>query len=161
VKQILFCKRKRDIFDIIQNMDPITILVVIASFLSWGIGSFIAKVAANRIGTQSVFWDLIGYIPAILIYSLIIFRLKNILAGMQTDKLGIGLAMLAGAVGSLGMVGFYFLLTRAEASTVTPLTALYPALTAVLAIIFLHESVNPTKIIGIVLSIIAVYLLVK
>jgi uncharacterized protein (DUF486 family) len=58
VKQILFCKRKRDIFDIIQNMDPITILVVIASVLSWGIGSFIAKVAANRIGTQSVFWDL-------------------------------------------------------------------------------------------------------
>jgi len=139
-------------------MDLTTFLIAIAIFVSWGIGSFLAKLAANRIGTQSAFWDLAGYAPAILIYSLAVFKLKNLLAA---DKLGIGFAVLAGAIGSLGLVGFYFLLSRTEASVVVPLTALYPALTAILAIIFLHESINATKLLGIVLSLIAIYLLSK
>ena len=42
-----------------------------------------------------------------------------------------------------------------------PLTALYPALTAVLAFIFLKESVTPTKIAGIIFSLVAIYLLSK
>lgn len=88
-------------------------------------------------GTQSVFWDFVGYVPAILTLSLAVFKLRNLI---QADRVGIGLAVAAGAIGSIGVVGFYFLLTRAEASTITPLTALYPALTAVLAFIFLHES---------------------
>lgn len=139
-------------------MDLTTFLIAIAIFVSWGVGSFLAKLAANRIGTQSAFWDLVGYVPAIFIYSLIVFKVKNLLAA---DKLGIGFAVLAGAIGALGVVGFYFLLSRAEASVVVPLTALYPALTAILAIIFLHESINATKLLGIVLSLIAIYLLSK
>ncbi len=139
-------------------MDSVTLLVVIGTFLSWGVGALIAKLAANRIGTQSVFWELVGYVPAILIFSLTVFRLRNLIEG---DRVGIGLAIAAGAIGSLGAVGFYFLLTRAEASTVTPLTALYPALTAVLAFIFLHESITPAKALGIILSLIAIYLLSK
>lgn len=89
-------------------MDLTTFLIAIAIFVSWGVGSFLAKLAANRIGTQSAFWDLVGYVPAILIYSLAVFKLKNLLAA---EKLGIGFAVLAGAIGSLGVVGFYFLLS--------------------------------------------------
>lgn len=139
-------------------MDSATLLVAIGTFLAWGVGSLIAKLAANRIGTQSVFWDFVGYVPAILIVSLTVFRLRNLVEG---DTVGIGLAIAAGAIGSLGMVGSYFLLTRAEASTITPVTALYPALTAVLAFIFLHESVTPTNALGIDLSLVAIYLLSK
>lgn len=139
-------------------MDSVALLVVIGTFVSWGVGALIAKFAANRIGTQSVFWELVGYVPAILIFSLTVFRLRNLVGG---DRVGIGLAMAAGAIGSLGAVGFYFLLTRAEVSTIAPLTALYPALTAVLAFIFLRESITPVKAFGIVLSLVAIYLLSK
>lgn len=137
-------------------MDSTTLLIVIGTFVSWGVGSFIAKLATNRIGAQSVFWDMLGYAPAVVIYSLIGFKLHNLIQG---DKIGIGLAFLAGATGAFGLIGFYFLLSRAEASTIVPLTALYPALTALLAIVFLHESVTLTKVVGVVLSLIAIYLL--
>ena len=96
--------------------------------------------------------------PAVILYSLIVFKLRNLL---QVDKKGAGLAFLAGAIGSIGLIGFYILLSRHEASRIIPLTALYPALTAILAIIFLHESINLTKIIGSILSLVAIYLLTK
>jgi len=139
-------------------MDLITFLIVSGTFIAWGSGLFIAKLAANRIGGQGVFWDILGCAPIIIIYSLIVFKFKNLI---QADKFGICLAFLAGAIGSFGGIGLYFLLTRTEATTIAPLTALYPALTVVLAFIFLHESATPTKIIGIILSLIAIYLLSK
>jgi len=139
-------------------MDLTTLLAVIVTFVGWGVSSFISKLAANRIGAKGVFWEMIGYAPAVILYSLIVFKLKNL---VQADKLGIGLAIFTGAVGSFGWIGWYFLLTKGEASTVVPLTALYPALTAVLAFIFLHESVTSSKLLGILFSLIAIYLLSK
>lgn len=137
-------------------MDLKTFLVVIGIFVSWGVGLFLAKLAATRIGTKSVFFDILGAAPILIITSLLVFKLKNLL---QADRTGIGLAWLAGAIGSLGAIGTYFLLSKVGASTVVPLTALYPALTVVLAIIFLHESLNLTKLLGILLSLVAIYLL--
>lgn len=137
-------------------MDLSTALLAIATLLSWGIGSFIAKLATVRIGESSVFWDLLGYAPAIFFYSLLTFKLKDL---VTADKLGIFLAILAGAIGSLGLVGFYVLLTRKEASVAVPMTALYPALTAILAFIFLKEPLTAAKVAGISLSVVALYLL--
>jgi len=142
-------------------MDLTTFLIVIGVFLSWGVSSFIAKLATNRIGAQSVFWDMLTYAPVVIIWSLIMFKLENLLRVVKTDKFGMGLAFLAGIIGSFGLIGFYLLLTKEEASTIIPLTALYPALTAVLAIIFLHESITSTKLLGIILSLIAIYFLSK
>lgn len=139
-------------------MNLTTFLIAAGVFVSWGLGTFIAKLAANRIGSQSLFWDAIGATFVILIYSLIMFKIKHLI---QADRPGVGLALLAGSVGAFGSIGFYILVTRTEVSTVSPLTALYPALTVILAIIFLRESVTPAKLIGIILSLIAIYLLSK
>ena len=128
-------------------MDSATILITIITFIAWGVGSFISKLATNRIGEQAVFWDILANVPLIIIYSLIVFKFSNL--SQQQNKTGILLASLAGLIGAVGFIGFYMLLNRAEASSVIPLTALYPALTAVLAFIFLKESVTPTKIAGI------------
>lgn len=140
-------------------MSTETLLFVILAFLGWGIGAFLSKLAANRIGTQSIFWDLLGYIPMILIYSMFAFKLKNLFSLIQTDKTGIILAFLAGLIGSIGVISFYYLMTKSEASVVTPLTALYPALTVVLGIIILHEGITVSKITGIILSLVAIFLL--
>jgi len=138
-----------------------TFLIVIIVFLSWGVGGFIAKMATNKIGAQSLFWDMIVYAPIIILSSLIMFKFENILQVARENKIGAGLAILAGVVGSFGFIGYYLLLSREEASTIVPLTALYPALTAALAIIFLHESLTFTKLLGIILSLIAIYFLSK
>ena len=57
------------------------------------------------------------------------------------------------------MVCFYMLLTRKDASVAVPLTALFPALTAILAVIFLREQLTAIKVAGITLSALALYLL--
>jgi len=140
-------------------MDLITLLIALVVFGFWGIGVFLGKLAAQRIGPQGAFWDfVIGCTPVILIYSLIVFKFKNLIQG---DRLGIFLAILAGAIGSIGSVGLYVLLSRSEASTVVPLTALYPAVVVILGIILLQESLTLTKLAGIIFSLIAIYLLSK
>jgi transporter family protein len=138
------------------NMTFDTLIIALITFVSWGLGSFIAKLATNRIGEKSVFWDVIGYFPAVIIYSLVVFKGKSL---FSADKIGIILAVLSGAVGSFGIIGFYILLTKKEVSSIVPLTTLYPALTVILAFIFLRESLTLAKITGIVLAMAAIYLL--
>ncbi len=137
-------------------MDKFTILTALISLIGWGVGSFIAKLATNRIGEKAMFWDMLGYAPVVIIYCLITFRAKDII---NIDRTGQLLGFLAGFIGSFGVIFFYLLLTRKDASSVVPLTALYPALTAILAIIFLKEPLTWIKGIGIVLSAIALVLL--
>lgn len=126
------------------------------TFISWGLSFFISKMATNKIGEKSVFWDMIGYFPTVIIYSLIVFKARVLVTG---DKTGIILGILSGFIGAFGLIGFYILLTKKEASTIVPLTALYPILTAVLAFIYLKESLTVAKIIGIILALAAIYLL--
>jgi hypothetical protein len=80
------------------NMNLETLIVTLITFLSWGLGSFIAKLATNRIGEKSVFWHIIGYFPAVIIYSLIVFKAKSL---FSSDKIGIILAILSGMIGSV------------------------------------------------------------
>jgi uncharacterized membrane protein len=42
---------------------------------------------------------------------------------------------------------------------VVPLTSLYPALTVVLSAAFLHEELAPTRVVGIIFALAAVFLL--
>lgn len=137
-------------------MDQTTILFIFLTFFCWGLGSFISKLAANRIGTQSVFWDVLGYTVITAIFCLFTFRIKSL---VQADKGGVLLALLSGAIGAGGVIGWYFVIAKGEISTVVPLLSLYPALTITLAIIFLHESITLTKILGIIFSLLAIYLL--
>lgn len=137
-------------------MDTTTLFYAVLSLFGWGVGSFFSKLAANRIGEQSIFWDLVGYIPGTLLYCLLMYRVKDLFVG---DKLGILYGLLAGCIGSIGIIGFYFVMTRKDASAAVPLTALYPALTAILAFIFLREQLTFVRILGIILATVAVILL--
>lgn len=137
-------------------MEYKTILITLITLISWGVSSFISKLSTNKIGGRGAFWEIVAYAPAIIIISLILYKTKDLL---NADRSGIILAMLAGIVGSFGFIGYYMLLSRKEASLAVPLTSLFPALTAILAFIFLRESVTLPKIIGIILSLIALYLL--
>lgn len=119
-------------------------------------GLFISKLATNKIGEKALFWDFLFRLPIVLIYSIYFLKIKDILL---SEKSGIFLSILSGIMGALGLISFFILLSKREASAAVPLTALYPVLTAILAFIFLKESLTLTKIIGIVLAMISIYLL--
>jgi transporter family protein len=137
-------------------MDRTSLLLVLFVFTAWGLDAFVSKLAANRIAAQSSLWYALGFAPPIIVYSLIAFGLRGL---VLESKSGIALAFLSGALGGIGMIGFHALLSRTPASTAVPMTGLYPALAAVLAIVFLREGVTVPKVLGIVLSVVAVYLL--
>jgi bacterial/archaeal transporter family protein len=137
-------------------MDVKTFGITLMTLGAWGIGTFIAKLATRRIGEKSVIWDLLGYGVGVMIFTLISFKWKDVIGA---DRTGMGLAFLAGAVGSIGSIGFYILVTRKDASVAVPMTAIYPALTAILAFIFLKEQLTIAKAAGIIISVAALYLL--
>jgi len=137
-------------------MNVSTASYAILALLGWGIGSFIAKLATNRIGTRSFFFDLLGYAVTAAIFSIVMFKPTYI---YSTEKVGAFLGFIAGATGAFGGIAFYYLLTKKDASMAVPLTALYPALTVLLAILFLRESITLTKVLGILFSLVAIFLL--
>ncbi len=69
------------------------------------------------------------------------------------------IALLAGVFGGTGYVFFVKALEKGEASIVLPLTAIYPAVTAILAILVLGEKLSIYQGIGIVLAMVAVVFL--
>ena len=70
-----------------------------------------------------------------------------------------GFALLAGIFGGLGYVAFVKALETGKASIIIPLTAIYPAITAVIALAFLNEKISMLKGLGIALAVVAAILL--
>jgi len=139
-------------------MDLASFGILASTFAAWGLSSFVEKLAANRIGAQGAFWHALAYALVAIVYSLVVFKFGPL---VRSNPTGMGLALLGGALSAVGIVGSYLLLTRNEASRIIPLTALYPALASVLAILFLHESKDPWKLLGIALSLVSIFLLTR
>jgi len=137
-------------------MDRFTFILAFLSMVSWGVGSFLSKLATNRIGEKAVFWDVIFYLPAVVVYCLFAYRWSDVISG---DKIGIFWAALSGFIGSFGLIFFYIVISRKDASQAIPLTALYPAFASILAILFLKESVTIQKVLGIAFATLAIVLL--
>ena len=80
------------------------------------------------------------------------------LRGGAHRKLGCLQAFAAGLIGSLGNVAYYQTLALGgKASSVVPLTALYPVVTIILALILLRERLNVVQGAGIGLSLAALW----
>ncbi len=68
-------------------------------------------------------------------------------------------AVIAGLFGGAGYLFFVKALEQGKASIVIPLTALYPAITAIIALVVLREKISFYQGIGILLAIVASILL--
>jgi transporter family protein len=137
-------------------MNTETIILMFLSLVGWGLGAFFSKMATNRIGEASVFWDLTGYIPLVIIYTLFAFKAKDIFGA---NKMGIMYGLIAGLTGAVGLISFYLLVSKKDAGIATSITAMYPALTAILSFIFLGEKITMIKAFGIILASGALFLL--
>lgn len=133
-----------------------TLFLALLSLVGWGVGAFFSKLATNRIGESSVFWDITGYVPIVIVYTLFAFKAKDIFGG---DKMGVIYGLLAGAIGAVGLIAFYLLVAKKDAGVATSVTAMYPALTAILSFIFLGEKITVVKAVAIVLASASLFLL--
>ncbi len=130
------------------------LLYGLLTLLLWGVWGFILKIASRYVDWFQ-YYIYATIIPIILSVILIYVYRDAITIGSKE----LSIVLLASLAGSIGYITFIIALKYGPTSVVVPLSALYPAITAVLAYIFLKEKILPHQWIGLILAIIAIILL--
>jgi len=133
---------------------PRWIAWTLLTLVSWGIWAILFRRMGGEISpAQCQALSTLGILPV-----LVALGLMPDLPGAGHRRTGIALALGSGIISCLGNVACYAALNHAKAATVIPLTALYPAVTILLAVPLLKERVNLLQWIGIGMSLGAIYL---
>lgn len=123
--------------------------------LFWGLWGFLSKIAVEKIHLQVAFWSSIS---VMLIISIYLFFTRQLFP-LKWDTFGVSLAILGGVCAGLASILFYILLGKKPVGLIIIITALYPLVTLLLAIVFLKEPLSQTKIIGFLLALAALIFL--
>jgi transporter family protein len=125
------------------------------ALLIWGLWAFLPKMAVRCLEPKTAFmFEVIGGMIAGLAAFLILrpeFR--------GAEMRGIIPALLTGMLGYLGLLCFMYAIRTCKLSIVVPITALYPVVSLVLAMIFLREKITFVQFAGIILAVVSVVLI--
>lgn len=126
------------------------------TLVSWGIWAVLAKAIPTEVlsAAQIQVVSTLGMLP-------ILFAL-GLSKDRRTDgnrSAGIVLSLAAGLVSTIANIPYYTLLSSNKAAAVVPLTSMYPLVTVLLAFVFLRERLNYLQMLGVCLSILAIYFL--
>jgi transporter family protein len=128
-------------------------LLTIAVWGAWGV---VSKLASNGVdaNTNQIFFT-IGLLPLLVV----VWRSPRIRGGTHRRR-GMVWAFVTGILGGTGNIAFFqALVIGGKASIVSPVTALFPLVTVILAITLLHERIGTAQKIGLALALLAIYLL--
>jgi uncharacterized membrane protein len=137
---------------------PRWLLYSLLAVICWGVWALLGKVIGDALSpahTQAL--STIGLLPIMLA----LWRIRRSERGGEVANATRGkwFALSAGVITCVGNIAYYDVLNRgAKASMVVPLTALYPVVTVVLALLVLKEQLNWIQGLGIMLSLVAIYL---
>lgn len=125
------------------------------ALLCWGVWAIMAKLIGDALsGAHNQALSTLGILPIMLA-----FVLSKKSVSKDNQRWGVLYALAAGAVSCIGNVFYYDILSRGgNAATIVPLTALYPLATVLLATWALKERLNRIQLIGVVSSLVAIYL---
>src|SRR5262249_47919258 len=121
---------------------------------AWGA---VSKVASDGVDadTNQVFFTL-GLLPL----ALAVWCSPRTAARGGGKRIGIGWGFLTGIPGGTGNIAFFSAPSLGgKGSIVSPVTALFPLVTVVLAVTLLHEKLGNAQKAGFVLALVAIYLL--
>jgi transporter family protein len=120
----------------------------------WGVWGFLSKVATQQLPPQAV------YLLAICGHGAVVGYLwlgRGLAIPWQPWGLTAGLA--AGVCMAFGLLCFFRALAGGTAAVVVPLTAFYPLVTVILCWLLLREGINLRQFVGVILALVAVWLL--
>ncbi len=125
------------------------------AIMIWGLWAFFPKMAIRCLDPKTAFmFEVLGGAITGLFAFLI---LRPQLGGAEIR--GVIPALLTGVMGYLGLLCFMYAIREGKMCIVAPLTALYPVVTLVLAMIFLRERINIVQLAGIILALVSVVLI--
>jgi transporter family protein len=135
---------------------PSWLFYSLLTIVCWGAWGVVSKVASASVDadTNQIFFT-IGILPLILL----VLQSPRLAGGTQRRS-GIAWAFITGLLGGTGNIAFFHaMVIGGKASIVVPTTALFPLVTVILAITFLHERLSKWQVLGFVLALPAIYLL--
>ncbi|OGY29889.1 MAG: hypothetical protein A3F35_00420 [Candidatus Woykebacteria bacterium RIFCSPHIGHO2_12_FULL_45_10] len=121
----------------------------------WGLWGLFGKIAANKLGLQSAIWGTFFTFPIIMFGFMLATKQ---LFPINFDRTGILFSLAGGLAGAIGTVIFIPLLKEGQASILIPITAIYPVVTAILAVAFLNEKLALVQVGGVILAMAGVFL---
>lgn len=126
-------------------------LLALFSFGLWG---FFSKLALAHVDSKGA---LVFQTVGVLIIGLITFSLMNFKPA--TDIKGVCFGLLTGIAYGVGCLFYLIAADKGKISTVVTMTALYPIVTLALSYLLLKEAINLKQFLGIILALIAIFLM--
>jgi transporter family protein len=122
--------------------------------LMWGVWGVFSKFAsANSKPRQVLIFQSVG----VLAFALVVLMIERF--KIEWSPPGFSWSFAAGFFTFIGFLTFFAALEKGKASTVVTLSALYPVVTILLSITFLHERISLREGLGIVFALVASVLL--
>jgi bacterial/archaeal transporter family protein len=132
-------------------------LSTLAIVVMWGFWAFLQKIGTKQLGWQAaLFWACIGTV--IVDVGIAAFLVKQGV-NMKPGRPGVACMVNAAFLASAALIIWVYGLRDANVGVFAAMTALYPAVTAVLGMIFLGDRISLTSAAGIVLAVAAGFLL--
>ncbi len=129
----------------------------ILSILMWGLWGFFGKLATKY--NSPIVITAVNNLIAPVFGILLFFFVKNRFSDINLKHPALILIFLVMTAGTFGTLAFYVALSKGSPSIVVTLTALYPAVTIILSVIFLKETFSLIQIVGFVFVIFGALLL--
>ncbi len=131
------------------------LLFATIALVFWGLTGVTQKLSTNRISSELSF---LWFAYAMIAISVVLVLTVRMHWGVSS--LVLWLAIAGGSLNGLGaLTSFAALESGGKASVVISLISLYPLLTVLTAVVFLHEHLTVVQVAGIVLAIAAAILL--
>ncbi len=131
-------------------MPTVALFGCAVAILAWGGAALFDKIAVRGVDPFGAVLVRMAFVTvALLAFCAATGRLRQVAAFPPTVFLCLAASGLLG--GFLGQAAYYLAIKQAPASQIVPVTATYPVVAVLLAVLFLHERLTPLKAFGVVL----------
>ena len=132
-------------------------LITIVLWGTWGLVSKVASAGMDAYVNQLLYTA--GLAPLLVFVALTVHK-RGSQDPRENRAMGVFWAFFTGILGGVGNFFFFqAMVVGGKASVVAPVTALFPMITVLLALIFLHERLGRVQWAGLALAFVAIYLL--
>jgi transporter family protein len=132
-------------------------LITIVLWGTWGLVSKVASAGMDAYMNQLLYTA--GLAPLLVFVAWTVHR-KGAHDPRAGRTAGVFWAFFTGILGGVGNIFFFqAMVAGGKASVVAPVTALFPMVTVLLALTFLHERLGRVQWLGLALAFVAIYLL--
>ena len=130
------------------------ILYACVTLVAWGVWGVFSKLASSYGRPRQT---LLFQVAGVMAFGFIVLSMERF--HIQWSARGFGWSAAAGFVNFVGFLTFFAAVEKGKVSTVIAMSSLYPVVTIVLSILFLHEKISTREGLGIACALLAGFLL--